>query len=166
VEKGAKIRAGTYIEGPAFIGAGSDVGPNCFIRPYTSLGKNVRIGNACEIKNSIIMDGTHVGHLSYVGDSIIGEKCNLGAGTVVANLRFNGKNVKMLVKDEVVDTGRRKLGIILGDHVETGINASFLPGVKVGNNCWIGPSVLVYRDVPPNTFLLLKQELEERKLKS
>jgi bifunctional UDP-N-acetylglucosamine pyrophosphorylase/glucosamine-1-phosphate N-acetyltransferase len=166
VENGAKIRAGAYIEGPAFIGAGSDVGPNCFIRPYTSLGKNVRIGNACEIKNSIIMDGTHVGHLSYVGDSIIGEKCNLGAGTVIANLRFNGKNVKMCVKDEVVDTGRRKLGIILGDHVETGINASFLPGVKVGNDCWIGPNVLVYRDVPPNTFLFLKQELEERKLKS
>mgnify|MGYP000462921144 CR=1 FL=1 len=166
VEKNARIRSGAYIKGPVFIGAGSDVGPNCFIRPYTSLGKNVRIGNACEIKNSIILDETHVGHLSYVGDSIIGESCNLGAGTVIANLRFDGKNVKMRVKDEIVDTGRRKLGVILGDHVETGINASFMPGVKVGNNCWIGPHVLVSSDVPPDTVLLLRQELEERRLKS
>ncbi len=166
VEKNARIRSGAYIKGPVFIGAGSDVGPNCFIRPYTSLGKNVRIGNACEIKNSIILDETHVGHLSYVGDSIIGESCNLGAGTMIANLRFDGKNVKMRVKDEIVDTGRRKLGVILGDHVETGINASFMPGVKVGNNCWIGPHVLVSSDVPPDTVLLLRQELEERRLKS
>jgi len=166
VEENARIRAGAYVEGPAFIGAGSDVGPNCFIRPYTSLGRNVRIGNACEIKNSIIMDGTHVGHLSYVGDSIIGEKCNLGAGTVIANLRFDGKTVKMRVKGEVVDTGRRKLGVVFGDHVETGVNASFMPGVKIGNNCWIGANALIYRDVPPDTVLLLKQEFEERKLKS
>lgn len=166
VEENARIRAGAYIEGPAFIGAGSDVGPNCFIRPYTSLGRNVRIGNACEIKNSIIMDGTHVGHLSYVGDSIIGEKCNLGAGTVIANLRFDGKTVKMMVKGEVVDTGRRKLGVVFGDEVETGVNASFMPGVKIGNNCWIGANVLVYRDVPPDTVLLLKQEFEKKKLKS
>ena len=166
IEENARIRAGAYIEGPAFIGAGSDVGPNCFIRPYTSLGRNVRIGNACEIKNSIVMDKTNIGHLSYVGDSIIGENCNLGAGTVIANLRFDGKTVKMKVKDEVVDTGRRKLGVILGDHVETGVNASFMPGVKIGNNCWIGANVLVYRDVPPNTVVLLKQEFEKRELKS
>jgi len=166
VEENARIRAGAYVEGPTFIGAGSDIGPNCFIRPYTSIGRNVRIGNACEIKNSIILDGTHIGHLSYVGDSIIGEDCNLGAGTVIANLRFDGKTVKMKVKDEVVDTGKRKLGVVLGDHVETGVNASFMPGVKIGDNCWIGANVLVYRDVPPNTVLLLKQEFEKRRLKS
>jgi len=160
VGKQARIRSGAYIQGPAFIDEHSDIGPNCFIRPYTSIGKNVRIGNACEIKNSIIMDKTHIGHLSYVGDSIIGEECNLGAGTITANYRFDAGTIKMTVKDEVVDTERTKLGVIFGDRVKTGINTSFMPGVKVGNDSWIGPNVMAYRDVSPNTVLLLKQETE------
>lgn len=163
VGKGARIRSGAYIEGPAFIGEHSDIGPNCFIRPYTSIGKNGRIGNACEIKNSIIMDKTHIGHLSYIGDSIISENCNLGAGTITANYRFDTKTVKMTIKEELVDTGRTKIGVILGDGVKTGINALFMPGVKVGNDSWIGPSVIVDRDVLPNTMLLLKQETENKR---
>jgi len=163
VGKQARIRSGAYITGPAFIGEHSDIGPNCYIRPHTSIGKNVRIGNACEIKNSIIMDKVHIGHLSYVGDSIIGEECNFGAGTIVANYRFDAKTIRMVIKDEVVDTERTKLGIILGDRVKTGINTLFMPGVKVGNDSWIGPNVIAYRDVPPNTVLLLKQETEQKK---
>jgi len=69
----------------------------------------------------------------------------------------------MRIKDEVVDTGRKKLGVILGDRVKTGINALFMPGVKVGNDSWIGPNVIAYRDVPPDTVLLLKQETEQKK---
>ncbi|MEM2465881.1 MAG: sugar phosphate nucleotidyltransferase [Candidatus Bathyarchaeia archaeon] len=163
VAETARIRSGAYIEGPAYIGEYSDVGPNCYIRPCTSIGKNVRIGNACEIKNSIIMDRVHVGHLSYVGDSIIGENCNLGAGTITANYRLDAGTIKMMIKDKLVDTGRTKLGAVLGDNVKTGINALLMPGVKVGNNCWIGPNVTVYRDLPPNTVIFLKQSLEERK---
>jgi len=163
VEESAKIRSGAYIEGPVFIGGDSDIGPNCFIRPFTSIGKNVRIGNACEIKNSIIMDKTHVGHLAYVGDSIIGENCNFGAGTTIANYRLDGKSIKMKVKDKVLDTGRRKFGVVLGDNVKTGINALFMPGVKAANNCWIGPGVTVYRDVPPETVVLSQQQQEQRK---
>jgi len=165
VAKGARIRSGAYIDGPVFIGENSDIGPNCYIRPYTSIGKHVRIGNACEIKNSIILDETQIGHLSYIGDSVIGEECNLGAGTVVANYRLDGKTVKMMVKDEVVDTGRTKLGVILGDRVKTGINSLLMPGVKVGHDSWIGPNVLVYRDVPTNTRVLLKQEIEQEEIK-
>ncbi|MFQ5758863.1 MAG: bifunctional sugar-1-phosphate nucleotidylyltransferase/acetyltransferase, partial [Candidatus Bathyarchaeia archaeon] len=111
VAEGARIRSGAYVEGPVFIDANSDIGPNCYVRPHTSIGKNVRIGNGCEMKNSIIMDKTHIGHLSYVGDSVIGEDCNLGAGTTVANFRLDGKTVKMMIKDEVVDSERRKLGV-------------------------------------------------------
>jgi bifunctional UDP-N-acetylglucosamine pyrophosphorylase/glucosamine-1-phosphate N-acetyltransferase len=163
VEARARIRSGAYVEGPAFIGKNSDIGPNCHLRPCTSIGQNVRIGNACEIKNSVIMDGTHIGHLSYVGDSVIGENCNLGAGTTIANYRFDGETVKMNVQDKVLDTGREKLGVIFGDEVKTGINTMFMPGVKVGNSCWVGPGVLVYRDIPPGTTVLQKQKVETRK---
>jgi UDP-N-acetylglucosamine diphosphorylase/glucosamine-1-phosphate N-acetyltransferase len=162
VAETARIRSGAYIEGPCFIGEGSDIGPNCYVRPFTSIGRNVRVGNACEVKNSIIMDGTHVGHLSYVGDSILCERCNLAAGTITANLRLDDGPVKMLVKGEVVDTGRRKLGAILGDNVKTGINALLMPGVKVGTNSWIGANFTVNRDVPANTVVLLKQDEEKR----
>ena len=163
VAETAHIRSGAYIEGPAYIGEHSDIGPNCYIRPCTSIGRKVRIGNACEIKNSIIMDGVHIGHLSYVGDSIVGENCNLGAGTITANYRLDAGTIKMMVKDKLVDSGRTKLGAVLGDNVKTGINALFMPGVKVGNNSWIGPNVIVQRDVPPNTVVFLKQSLEEKR---
>lgn len=166
VTESARIRSGAYIEGPALIDEESDIGPNCYIRPFTTVGKKVHIGNACEIKNSIIMDGTHIGHLTYVGDSILGEKCNLGAGTITANYRLDAGNIKMMVKDKVVDSERRKLGAVLGDNVKAGINALFMPGVKVGANSWVGPSVMVERDLPANTCILLKQNLEKRELKT
>jgi bifunctional UDP-N-acetylglucosamine pyrophosphorylase/glucosamine-1-phosphate N-acetyltransferase len=164
VAETARIRSGAYIEGPVFIDEESDIGPNCYVRPYTSIGKKVRIGNACEIKNSIIMDNVHIGHLSYVGDSILGENCNLGAGTITANYRLDGGTIKMVVKDKVVDSGRTKLGAVLGDNVKAGINALFMPGVKVGCNSWVGPNVVVHRDVAADTVVLLKQSLEERRL--
>ena len=165
VAETARIRSGAYIEGPSFIDEGADVGPNCFIRACTSIGKHVRVGNACEIKNSIIMDGTHVGHLSYVGDSILCEHCNLGAGTITANHRLNAGSVKMMVKDKVVDSGRKKLGAIMGDNVKTGVNAVLMPGVKVGNDCWVGPNFMVERDLPANTMALLKQNWDKQERK-
>jgi len=163
VAETARIRSGAYIEGPVFIDEECDIGPNCFIRPGTSIGKKVRIGNACEIKNSIIMDYAHIGHLSYVGDSVIGENCNLGAGTITANYRLDSGTIKMMVKDKVVDSGRTKLGVVLGDNVKAGINALFMPGVKVGNNSWVGAGVVVYRDVAADSVVLLRQSVEERK---
>ncbi|MGD6850812.1 MAG: bifunctional sugar-1-phosphate nucleotidylyltransferase/acetyltransferase [Candidatus Bathyarchaeia archaeon] len=160
VAETARVRSGAYIEGPVFIDEGADVGPNCFIRSGTSLGKKTRVGNGVEIKNSILMDGTHVGHLSYVGDSVFGERCNLGAGTVTANLRFDDGKIKMVIKEKVVDTGRRKLGAILGDNVKTGIKALFMPGVKVGANTWVGANFMVERDLPANVVVTLKQNSE------
>jgi bifunctional UDP-N-acetylglucosamine pyrophosphorylase/glucosamine-1-phosphate N-acetyltransferase len=164
IAESARVRSGAYIEGPTFIDEESDIGPNCYIRSCTSIGKKVRVGNACEIKNSIIMDSTHIGHLAYVGDSVIGEKCNLGAGTITANYRLDAGNIKMMVKDKIVDSERRKLGTVLGDNVKTGINALLMPGVKVGTNSWVGPSIMVERDLPPNTIALLKQSVETKDL--
>jgi UDP-N-acetylglucosamine diphosphorylase/glucosamine-1-phosphate N-acetyltransferase len=162
VHEEARVRSGAYIEGPVLIGKGSDVGPNCYIRPCTTLGNNVRIGNACEMKNSIIMNGTHIAHLSYLGDSVIGRDCNLGAGTITANLRLDSRTIKMKIKDEMVDSGKRKLGVFIGDCVKTGIGALVMPGVQIGNESWIGSNVVVERDVPPDTILVLKQTLEKR----
>ncbi|HIE32221.1 MAG TPA: glucose-1-phosphate thymidylyltransferase [Methanosarcinales archaeon] len=125
------IRNGSYITGPAIIGNGCDIGPNCYIRPGTSVGDDVRIGNAVEIKNSIIMEKTHVGHLSYLGDSVIGYGCNFGAGTKVANLRHDGRNIRVVMEGGSIDTGRRKLGVIMGDCVHTGINTSINVGVMM-----------------------------------
>jgi UDP-N-acetylglucosamine diphosphorylase/glucosamine-1-phosphate N-acetyltransferase len=149
----ARVRSGAYIEGPVYIGPGSDIGPNCYIRPATSIGAEVRIGNACEVKNSIVMDGTHIAHLSYVGDSVIGEGCNFGAGTITANIRFDEENVRVNIKGERINSGRRKLGAIIGDEVQTGINVNLMPGVKVGSGAWIAPGLTVYKDVPSGAFL-------------
>ncbi len=165
VAESARIRAGAYVEGPSAIDESSDIGPNCFVRPCTSIGRRVRVGNACEIKNSLIMDGVHIGHLSYVGDSVIGEKCNLGAGTITANYRLDAQTVKLKIEGKIIDSERKKLGAILGDSVKSGINSLFMPGVKVGSNSWVGPNVIVEHDLPSDTVVLLKQTVEKRELK-
>lgn len=143
VGEGTLVRSGSYIEGPVIIGKNCDIGPNCYIRPGTSIDDSVRIGNAVEIKNSIIMNGTHIGHLSYVGDSIIGEKCNFGAGTKVANLRHDGKTVRVRLKSVIIDSGRRKLGTIMGDCVHTGINSMINVGAVVESGAMIAPGEFV-----------------------
>ena len=143
VGRGTLIRNGAYIIGPVIIGNDCDIGPNCFIRPSTSIGNDVHIGNAVEVKNSIIMDGTKIGHLTYLGDSIIGRKCNFGAGTKVANLRHDGKNIKVTIKGKRTDSGRRKLGVIMGDDVHTGINSSINVGAVMESGSSTGPGEVV-----------------------
>ncbi|KUK01644.1 MAG: Glucose-1-phosphate thymidylyltransferase-like protein [Methanobacteriaceae archaeon 41_258] len=152
------IRSGTYIIGPVYIGKNCDIGPNSYIRANTSIGDNVSIGNAVEIKNSIIMDKTNINHLSYVGDSVIGENCNLGAGTNIANLRFDNNHVKMTIKGEKMDTGRRKMGVIFADNVKTGVNSSFNPGIKVGVGSRIGPGSIISHDISSNRLVIANQE--------
>jgi bifunctional UDP-N-acetylglucosamine pyrophosphorylase/glucosamine-1-phosphate N-acetyltransferase len=144
IGKNTIIRNGAYIIGPVIIGENCDIGPNCFIRPSTAIGNDVHIGNAVEVKNSVIMDGTKIGHLSYLGDSVIGTACNFGAGTKVANLRHDNRNIRSVVKGELVDTGRTKLGVIMGDEVHTGINTSINIGtvMESGNSTMPGEVVM------------------------
>ena len=143
VGEGTLIRNGAYIIGPVVIGNDCDIGPNCFIRPSTSIGNGVRVGNAVEIKNSIIMDNTHVGHLSYVGDSIVGQGCNFGAGTKVANLRHDGRSVRVTIDYRLLDSGRRKLGVIMGDGVHTAINTSINVGTVIKSGGFTKPGEVV-----------------------
>jgi UDP-N-acetylglucosamine diphosphorylase/glucosamine-1-phosphate N-acetyltransferase len=147
IEKGAVVRTGTVIEGPAWVGEGAIIGPLARIRAGTSLGRGSVIGPFSEVKNSIIMSHTKIPHLSYVGDSIIGEHCNLAAGTIVANLKFSDRTVRMRVRDSLVDTGLRKLGIVTGDNVKTGINVSFMPGIRISSGAVIPAGSVVSEDV-------------------
>lgn len=143
VGEGTIIRNGAYIMGPVVIGKNCDIGPNCFIRPFTSIGDGVRIGNAVEVKNCIVMNRTHIGHLSYVGDSVIGEGCNFGAGTKVANLRHDGRTIMMELSGKRFDSGRRKLGVIMGDNVHTGINSMINVGATVASGTCIDPGEFI-----------------------
>ncbi|WP_144903842.1 bifunctional sugar-1-phosphate nucleotidylyltransferase/acetyltransferase [Halobellus captivus] len=146
VAEGATIREGVRVEGPVVVLPGAEIGPNAYVRGSTVVGPDARIGHGVEVKNSILLSEAAVPHLSYVGDSVLGRDVNLGAGTKVANLRHDDASVKMTVKGERVDTGRRKLGVVLGDGVKTGINVSLNAGVKVGSGVGIEPGEVVLRD--------------------
>ena len=147
IGKGSLIRAGAYIEGPVIIGEQCDIGPNCYLRPYTSIGDFCRIGHAVEIKNSIVMDRCHIAHLSYIGDSVVGYDCNLGAGTITANVRHDGEAIHSFIKGKKFATGREKLGAILADGVKTGIHTSIYPGRKIWPNMTTRPGAVVDRDM-------------------
>jgi bifunctional UDP-N-acetylglucosamine pyrophosphorylase/glucosamine-1-phosphate N-acetyltransferase len=97
------------------------------------------------------MDRTNVPHNNYVGDSILGQECNLGAGTKVANLRLDGKNIIAILKGRPIDTGLRKLGVIMGDEVKTGINSSIDPGTIMGQNSYLGPNALACGSIAPRS---------------
>ena len=154
VGEGTVIRNGSYIVGPVSVGRDCDIGPNCYIRPSTTIGDRCKVGAGVELKNSIVMDGSHVPHQNYVGDSIIGERCNLGAGTKVANLRLDEKPVRCIIRGERVDTGARKLGVIMGDNVKTGINCTIDVGTVIGENSFIGPGASVRGYVEPGSWIL------------
>ncbi|HUT26706.1 MAG TPA: bifunctional sugar-1-phosphate nucleotidylyltransferase/acetyltransferase [Methanomassiliicoccales archaeon] len=154
VEEGAVIRSGSYIEGPVYISKGCDVGPNCYIRPSTCLGEGVKVGNAVEVKNSIIMQRTNVPHHNYIGDSVIGERCNFGSGTKVANLRFDDRAVRVSTRGQLINSGRRKLGAIIGDDVKTGINAMIEPGAVIWEGTIIGMGALARGNIGPNSRVL------------
>ncbi len=147
IGEGTIVRSGSYIVGPVAIGRECNIGPNCYIRPSTAISDGCHIGGAVEVKNSIIMKGSKVPHLNYVGDSVIGEGCNLGAGTKIANLRLDEKEIVVAG----IDTRRRKLGAIIGDRVETGINASINVGSMIGNNTQIGPGAIARGVISPDS---------------
>lgn len=141
----SRIRSGAYINGPVIIGENCDIGPNCFLRGSTFIGDNCHVGAGVEIKNSVVMNGTKIPHLSYVGDSVIGENCNLGAGTKIANLRLDKKNVIA----GGIQTNRRKLGTVMGDGVQTGINCAINTGTVIGGGAWIGPGAVAKGSIAP-----------------
>jgi len=152
--KGSRILNGAYVIGPVIIDQDTDIGPNCYIRPSTYIGKKCKVGNAVEVKNSIIMDGSKVPHHNYVGDSVIARNCNLGSGTKVANLRLDDRSIRVSQKGQLIDTHLRKLGVIMGDDVKVGINASIDPGTLIGPGAFIGPGALASGTISANSKVL------------
>ncbi|MFP4501882.1 MAG: bifunctional sugar-1-phosphate nucleotidylyltransferase/acetyltransferase [Candidatus Hydrogenedentota bacterium] len=146
VGRGTVIHPGAVIEGPAYIGQESEIGPNCHLRLGATVGDRCKVGQASEIKSSILMNGAKAPHQNYVGDSIIGEGVNLGCGTNTANLRHDQRNIRSMIHGELVDTGRRKLGAIIGDHVHTGINTAIYPGRKFWPNTSTPPGAVIRHD--------------------
>lgn len=124
----SRILPGVYIDGTCVIGKNCKIGPNCYLRGTTFIGDDCHIGQAVEIKNSIIGNHSSIGHLSYAGDSIIGNRVNFGAGTVISNLRHDGKNHRCMPNGVLIDTGRRKFGALIGCDVHTGIHTAVYPG--------------------------------------
>ncbi|WP_426963900.1 bifunctional sugar-1-phosphate nucleotidylyltransferase/acetyltransferase [Haloparvum alkalitolerans] len=146
VEAGATVKPGVVIEGPAYVDADATVGPNAYVRGATYVGEGAKVGHAVEVKNSVLMSGASLGHLSYLGDSVLGRETNFGAGTNVANLRHDGGNVRLTVKGERVSTGRRKFGVVTGDGAKTGINSALNAGVTLSSGARTSPGETVTRD--------------------
>jgi bifunctional UDP-N-acetylglucosamine pyrophosphorylase/glucosamine-1-phosphate N-acetyltransferase len=146
VEAGATVEPGVVIEGPALVRSGAHVGPNAYVRGATLIGADAEVGHAVEVKNSVLMRGATVPHLSYVGDSVLGRQVNFGAGTTVANLRHDDGAVRLTVKGERVSTGRRKFGVVVGDGAKTGIQSALNAGVTLSTDARVGPGETVTRD--------------------
>lgn len=147
IGEGSLIKSGTYIEGPCIIGKNCVIGPHAYLRPSTSIGDDCHIGHSTEIKNSVIMNGTKIPHFNYVGDSVIGSGCNFGAGSKIANLRHDRKNVRCTGKD----TRRKKFGAVVGDGVQLGINCSVNVGTVIGSEVLAAPGSFIEGKISENT---------------
>ena len=154
VGKNSVIKSGSYIEGNVWIGDDCVVGPNAYLRNGTVLCGENKVGASSEIKNSIMMYKAKAPHHNYVGDSIVGRNSNLGSGTKIANLRLDKKNIEVIHQGKKIDSGRRKFGAIIGDNVNTGINASINTGTILGNNVSIGPNTLVSGTYESNSIVV------------
>ena len=139
VARDAEISKMATIIGPTIIGHGTQVRPGAYIRGSALVGDGAVIGNSTEVKNSVVFDEAKLPHYNYVGDSIIGYKAHLGAGAIASNVRLDKRSVRLVCEDEILDTGLRKLGALIGDYSEVGCGSVLSPGTVVGRECMIYP---------------------------
>ncbi len=154
-----KVLENAVIRGPVYIGANSIIGNNALVRDYSHIGSNSVIGYSTEVKHSYISDNCWF-HSNYIGDSIVDDNCSLGAGTVLANFRLDEGNIQIKVGDNPVDTGYDKLGAIVGRGCRIGVNASLMPGVRVGPDSSVGPQVCLRDDLGANKMALLESRYQ------
>ncbi len=156
IEDGVKIFENAVINGPCYIGKNSIIGTNVLVRESV-VSEDCIIGFGSEIARSYICRRT-MAHMSYVGDSIIMDNCNLGAGTVTGNWRFDAQPVKVDVSGEKISTGMEKFGCIMGENCKTGINVSIMPGKKLGPNSMVGPGVCLQDNLEANKIIFVDKK--------
>ena len=163
ISKTAKIYPNNYIEGPAIIGHNTEVRPGAFIRGNALVGENCVVGNSTELKNVIIFDNVQVPHYNYVGDSVLGYKSHMGAGSITSNVKQDKTPVSVNTSMGRVNTGMKKFGAMLGDNVEVGCNSVLNPGTVVGRGARVYPLSMVRGFVPKNSIYKKHGEIAEIK---
>jgi len=153
ISDNVKVFENAVIRGPAYIGPDSIIGNNSLVRDYSHIGAHCVVGYSTEVKGSYIGDGCWF-HMSYIGDSIIGESCSFGAATILSNFRFDERNISVKIEGKSIDSGLDKLGAIVGDNSKTGVNVSVIPGIKIGPNSIVGSHVCLTEDLEPDTIIL------------
>ncbi len=163
IAKDAHIAPSASISGPCIIDRGAEIRHCAFIRGNALVGKGSVVGNSTELKNVLLFDGVQVPHYNYVGDSILGYKAHMGAGSITSNVKSDKSLVVIKTDDGNLETGRKKVGAILGDYVEVGCNSVLNPGSVLAPHCMVYPTSCVRGIVPPwhiwkNTGELVKMQ--------
>ena len=163
IAKSAAIAPTATINGPCIIGKDTEVRPGAFIRGNAIVGEKCVVGNSTELKNVILFNNVQVPHYNYVGDSILGYKSHMGAGSITSNVKSDKTLVVVKGKDEQIETGLKKFGAMLGDYVEVGCNSVLNPGTVIGRHCNIYPLSSVRGVIPENHIFKNKDEIVEKK---
>lgn len=151
IHKTAKVFSSAYIAAPCIIGANTEVRHCAFIRGSALVGEDCVVGNSCELKNVILFDHVQTPHYNYVGDSILGYYSHMGAGSITSNVKSDKKLVVVHNKEENIETGLKKFGAMIGDHVEVGCNSVLNPGTVIGRNSNVYPLSRVRGLIPENS---------------
>lgn len=163
VHKEATVAPTAFIGAPCIIGKGTEVRHCAFIRGSALIGENCVVGNSTEVKNAIIFDNVQIPHYNYVGDSILGYKAHLGAGSVTSNVKSDKTLVKVKYEGEVIETGLKKFGAMVGDGVEVGCNSVLNPGTVIGKNSNIYPLSSVRGVVKENCIYKDRNNITEKR---
>ena len=162
IAKSATIYPSAYIKGPAIIGENAEVRHCAFIRGKAIVGNNAVVGNSTELKNVILFDNVQVPHYNYVGDSILGYKSHMGAGSITSNVKSDKKLVTVKTPEGIIETGMKKFGAMLGDNVEVGCGTVLNPGSVVGKSTNIYPLSMVRGYVPAGSIYKKQGEVVEK----
>ncbi|MBU1992225.1 MAG: sugar phosphate nucleotidyltransferase [Patescibacteria group bacterium] len=160
IEDGVKIFENAVVNGPCYIGKNAVIANNALVRD-SHISADCVVGYSTEIARSYLSPQVWT-HSNYIGDSVIGPNNSFGAGCVTGNLRLDEKNISVNIKDEKVDCGKNKFGLVTGENLRAGVNISFMPGVKVGNDCFIGAGIFLNEDVEDEKFVYGKWQLETK----
>lgn len=163
IAKSANVYPTAYINGPAIIGKNAEVRHCAFIRGNAIVGENAVVGNSTELKNVVLFDNVQVPHYNYVGDSILGYKSHMGAGSITSNVKSDKSLVTIKTEEDKIETGLKKMGAVLGDNVEVGCNSVLNPGTVIGRCSNVYPVSMVRGFVPANSIFKNQNEIVKKK---